>query len=80
MGSFPLFFNKIYEKTIEAISKQGTITKAVFNQAIKAKIENIDRNAADTTHVVYDNLVFSKVRAVLGGRLRMVISGGAPLS
>lgn len=31
VGSFPLFFNKIYQKTLDALSKQGSMTRAMFN-------------------------------------------------
>jgi len=30
--------------------------------------------------ILWDILVFSKVRAVLGGHIRFLLSGGAPLS
>jgi long-chain acyl-CoA synthetase len=29
---------------------------------------------------LWDKLVFGKVRAILGGKIRFVLSGGAPLS
>ena len=33
-----------------------------------------------TTESIWDKLVFGKIQALLGGRLRYVISGSAPLS
>jgi long-chain acyl-CoA synthetase len=47
---------------------------------VNTKIENLMKNSGDTKHAVYDSLIFSKVRKILGGRVRLLVSGGAPIS
>jgi long-chain acyl-CoA synthetase len=32
------------------------------------------------SHLLYDNLIFSKIKNLLGGRIRLLICGGAPLA
>jgi long-chain acyl-CoA synthetase len=52
----------------------------MFNQAVQTKIENLIKNPGDTSHAVYDALIFSKIRKILGGRVKLLICGGAPLA
>ncbi|PWN35845.1 acetyl-CoA synthetase-like protein [Meira miltonrushii] len=50
----------------------------LLRTAVEAKIANHDRDGS-VTHAFYDRVVFRKVRAVLGGNLKTMISGSAPL-
>jgi len=47
-------------------------------KGIAAKTANLNRNAT-YTHGCYDNLVFKKMKALLGGRVKCMITGSAPI-
>lgn len=38
------------------------------------------KNGGHVNHRVWDNLVFKKTREAFGGRMRIMISGSAPMS
>ena len=46
---------------------------------MKVKTEKMMKTGA-LTHILYDPLIFNKVKNVMGGEIRLLISGGAPLS
>jgi long-chain acyl-CoA synthetase len=45
---------------------------------LENKLTNVTTNGG-FTHKVYDRLFFNKTKAALGGRVRLMISGSAPL-
>jgi long-chain acyl-CoA synthetase len=81
---------RVLEKIINAASqKAGSGVKGrLFNQAVKVAIEY--SQALDTLDGasrqqqaqlrIFDRLVYSQIRKVLGGRMKYFVSGGAPLS
>ncbi|MEO7979845.1 MAG: AMP-dependent synthetase/ligase [Sporichthyaceae bacterium] len=82
--SVPRVFEKVYnssEQKAEAAGK-GKIFRAAADTAI-AYSESLDQGgpglALRAKHAVFDNLVYGKLRAALGGRVRWAVSGGAPL-
>lgn len=77
-GSFPGFFTKIYEKINENIESRSMVVQNTINVIIQNKIfEYIKTGKYE--HPVWDKLLFSFFRKILGGRVRWMISGGAPL-
>ncbi|KAL1722571.1 hypothetical protein EV715DRAFT_270160 [Schizophyllum commune] len=76
--SVPRVLNRIYQAASLACKAPG-LKGALFRKAVAAKLEKF-RATGDNTHPLWDRLVFKKVRAVLGGNVKLVISGSAPIS
>ena len=82
--SVPRVFEKIYnssEQKAEAAGK-GKIFAAAAATAV-AHSEARDHGGASmgltVKHALFDRLVYGKLRAALGGKVRWAVSGGAPL-
>lgn len=80
----PRIFEKIYngaEARAEAAGKGKIFRKAA--EVAVAYSESLDKKSVSPLlsikHKLFDKLVFSKIRAGLGGRVEAAISGGAPL-
>lgn len=61
----------------------GGAAKALFKLAYKRRFMAIEGSwfgAWGLEKVLWDTLVFKKIRLLLGGRVRGMLSGGAPLS
>jgi long-chain acyl-CoA synthetase len=79
-ASVPRLFNRIYDKIVQGALNSGSAVKAaLFTKALDSKLYHLN-HGGHLTHSVWDPLVFSKVKAVLGGRVRLMISGSAPIS
>jgi long-chain acyl-CoA synthetase len=82
--SVPRVFEKVYnsaEQKAEADGK-GKIFRSAADTAV-AYSEALDQGGAGfglrAKHAAFDKLVYSKLRAALGGQVRWAVSGGAPL-
>ncbi len=75
----PRFYEKVYERVMHEVSHGGRLTQSLFRTAMRAGIESLRAGRRGLRVRLFDLLVFAKVRAALGGRLRFTISGGAPL-
>ncbi|XP_076338573.1 fatty acid CoA ligase Acsl3-like [Tachypleus tridentatus] len=73
----PLILDRIRKSVTEVAEGKGDFSKAFFRFAIKYKVWWIMRGF-DTP--LLNTIVFKKVRELIGGRLKYVASGGAPLS
>ena len=78
-GSFPAFYNKIFDKIKENIDKKPRFLQLLFENAVSTKLFNY-KKYGEILHPVYDLLVFKIIRNILGGNIRFMISGGAPLN
>jgi long-chain acyl-CoA synthetase len=75
MIGVPAIWETIKKGVLAQVNQGGTVKKAVFNGSFKIKKNNIP-----ILSQVVDSVVMSKVRAATGGRLRLALSGGAPIS
>ncbi len=76
MPAVPRVLDRFYDKVKAAIDSGGWLKKTLFYKAYAAK-----KIAQETgkTNPIWDAIVFKKLKARLGGRVRGMLSGGAPL-
>jgi long-chain acyl-CoA synthetase len=88
MVSVPRVFEKIYTKVMDQVLTSPALRRKIFFWALKVgkaygalKIDGKPIPAGlSLRHVLAAKLVFSKITAKTGGRVRFFVSGGAPLS
>ena len=73
----PRVLNRIVEQIKKEIEEASPLVRMLINWAIGLKCEAI--NAGDAHSLFADAVILSKFRDALGGRIRIIVSGGAPL-
>ena len=88
MISVPRLYEKIHGGAANAASAAGFPKRQIFFWARRVAIRwaeaTVDGPAPGlglkVAHAIADRLVYTKLRAKLGGRVRLMVSGGAPLN
>lgn len=88
MGAVPRIFEKVYNKVVTGAREAGGLKYKIFTWAVAVGREvSVLRQRGDEPggllkikHRLADKLVFSKLKARFGGRIRYFVSGGAPLA
>ncbi|MCC5906125.1 MAG: long-chain fatty acid--CoA ligase [Balneolaceae bacterium] len=79
--SVPRLFEKIYNMVNKNVQEGSAIQQAIFSWALGVgeKYWNGKRGLVSLQKAVADKLVFDKLKARTGGRIRFFVSGGAAL-
>jgi long-chain acyl-CoA synthetase len=88
MTGVPRVYEKIQARVLEAVEKGSGLRRWLFGNALRRALARVRRAQArgasaspqGLVDTLLDRLVFAKVRARTGGRLRTLVSGSAPLS
>ncbi len=83
----PRIFEKIFARVKEKTAEQGRLNVAVLNWAVDVAKDCARRSTRhqkiplvlELKRRIADKLIFSKIRNALGGRIRLLVSGGAAL-
>jgi long-chain acyl-CoA synthetase len=86
--SVPRIFEKIYTAATSGMEKEGGLKKAIFDWSIRVggRVRDIERDGRRPGFLLRkqygfaDKRVLSKIRGLFGGRLRLAVSGAAPIS
>lgn len=76
--SVPRLLNRVYDKVLANIASQSAVVKTLFNWAMSSKKGYLKEGYL--THSVWDALVFKKTKDRLGGRVKYMVTGAAPIS
>jgi long-chain acyl-CoA synthetase len=87
-ATVPRFFEKLYANILEKGHHEKGLKRKIFDWALQVAQESVPWRAygkkagsgLQLRWSIADRLVFSKIRAGLGGRIRTFCSGGAPLA
>lgn len=88
MGAAPRIFEKAHSRIVMMQAAEGGAKEKIFNKAFEVgiKVDKLKLEGKSVPfmlnlqHGLFDKLVFSKVRARFGGRVRFFISGSAALN
>ncbi|KAM4627445.1 long-chain-fatty-acid--CoA ligase 3a isoform 1-T2 [Polymixia lowei] len=77
MAAVPEIMDRIYKNVMTKVEEMSFVQRTLFILAYNYKLEQLTKGYSTP---LCDKLVFRKVRSLLGGRTRVLLSGGAPLS
>merc|ERR1711943_46413 len=77
--SVPRLFNRIFDKVMQGVAAKGAVAQWLFHSVFDSKKHQIKNTGQKPSHML-DNLVFTAVKERLGGRVRAMITGSAPIS
>ncbi|XP_018021963.1 long-chain-fatty-acid--CoA ligase 4 isoform X2 [Hyalella azteca] len=76
MPAVPLILDRIYKGILEKVAAQGKFIEALFQYGLEYKNKWYRRGWGTP---ICNWFVFRKIRALMGGRVRLIAAGGAPL-
>lgn len=74
----PWILNRMYDGIMKKIEQLGGIKKYLFLKAIDAKLYNY-REFGVLEHFIWDRIIFNKTKEILGGKVRAICVGSAPM-
>ncbi len=77
--SVPRLYNRIFDRMKARIAEVKGCKKMLLNSGLNSKM-NQARTTGKVEHFFWDCLIFKKFKRLLGGRVKLLVSGGAPLS
>ncbi|XP_041119095.1 long-chain-fatty-acid--CoA ligase 3-like isoform X2 [Polyodon spathula] len=77
MAAVPEIMDRIYKNVMTKVEEMNRVQRTLFVLAYNYKMEQISKGYSTP---LCDSIVFRKVRSLLGGKTRVLLSGGAPLS
>ncbi|KAM9853825.1 long-chain-fatty-acid--CoA ligase 3a [Aulostomus maculatus] len=77
MAAVPEIMDRIYKNVMAKVEEMNFMQRTLFILAYNYKLEQLTKGYSTP---LCDKFVFKKIRSLLGGQTRVLLSGGAPLS
>ena len=74
----PRVLNKIYDKVMAGVMESPFYKKLLFNTAYNWKKESL--KSGNVKSILFDRIVFGKIKKALGGNVHSIVTGAAPIS
>lgn len=80
IAAVPRILEKIYTKMVTSVAKEGGFSGCIAQWAFDLANQEYDSIWKTLFHPIAEALVYRKLRDAIGGNVRVLISGGAPLN
>ncbi|WVY93338.1 hypothetical protein V8G54_032426 [Vigna mungo] len=83
LAAVPAIIDRIRDGVVKKVDDKGGLVKNLFHFAYQRRLTAVKGSwfgAWGLEKLVWETIVFKKIRAALGGKLRYMLCGGAPLS
>mmetsp|Transcript_7822 Transcript_7822/g.13408 ORF Transcript_7822/g.13408 Transcript_7822/m.13408 type:complete len:662 (+) Transcript_7822:37-2022(+) len=82
MAAVPRVYSRMYEKITSTMDRMNFLVRSVFSYALSTQMHYIEQANGDPTYrsKLWDLAVMGRVTALMGGRLRIMAVGGAPMA
>ena len=77
-ASVPRLYNRIFDKIRAGLKTKGSTVEKLFERGYATKKMFMEKGYK--TNLFWDKLVFSKIKGALGGNVRLMLSGAAPIA
>lgn len=77
--SVPRLWNRLYDKVMNTIREEGGLKQTLFEWGFGSKKDALQAGDGPTS-ALWDAVIFKKLKARLGGRVRLMVTGAAPIS
>ncbi|XP_018654615.1 long-chain-fatty-acid--CoA ligase, partial [Schistosoma mansoni] len=74
----PRVLSRLYSVAMEKVSSVPLLL-SIFNYAVESKVAEQEKNIYDNSSI-WDFIFFNKIRQTLGGRVKVIVSGSAPVA
>ncbi|XP_035669719.1 long-chain-fatty-acid--CoA ligase 1-like isoform X2 [Branchiostoma floridae] len=78
-ATVPRLLNRIYDKVMAGAASAGVVKRLLLSVALKRKEAALNRGVFNND-TLWDKVVFKKIQENLGGRVKYIVTGAAPLS
>jgi long-chain acyl-CoA synthetase len=77
----PRVFSRLFQKVRQGVAGQNPISRFLFGMGLDSKRSAMHDGDTDASRApIWDSLIFSRTAERMGGRVKLIVSGGAPLS
>eukprot|EP00262_Sarcandra_glabra_P012096 TRINITY_DN3044_c0_g1_i1.p1 TRINITY_DN3044_c0_g1~~TRINITY_DN3044_c0_g1_i1.p1 ORF type:complete len:735 (-),score=141.18 TRINITY_DN3044_c0_g1_i1:273-2477(-) len=83
MAAVPAILDRVRDGVLQKVEEKGGMSKKLFDIAFKRRLAALEGSwlgAWGLEKILWDVIVFRKIRSILGGNIRGMLCGGAPLS
>ncbi|KAI3769520.1 hypothetical protein L6452_00626 [Arctium lappa] len=83
MASVPAILDRVRDGVVKKVEEKGGLTTKLFNIAYKRRLMGVEGSwlgAWGLEKLLWDAIVFKKIQSLLGGKIRFMLCGGAPLA
>ncbi|CAH8622209.1 unnamed protein product [Schistosoma mattheei] len=74
----PRVLSRLYSVAMEKVSSVPLLP-SIFHYAVESKVAEQEKNIYDNSSI-WDFIFFNKIRRILGGRVKVIVSGSAPVA